>query len=125
MLRIISGIIILIVLAISWWYKNSISTTTGQLQDVISPNAKLSYTQHAKCRMQCRNITEYEIREVLKEGVLNLKKSDLNDKPCPTYAIEDRVQDGTRLRIVFGKCNNQIKVITCIDLDQNFDCDCN
>lgn len=97
--------------------------STGS-QSVIAPDAPLHYTKHARCRMQCRDITEAEIREVLQEGHINYQKSDLQDRPCPTYAIEDQVADGQNLRIVFGLCGREVKVITCIDLEQDHDCAC-
>jgi hypothetical protein len=93
-------------------------------QKVISTTAKLEYTRHALCRMECRGVTEEEIREVLREGKINYQKSDPKDKPCPTYAIEDRVADGQLLRIVFATCAQKVKVVTCIDLEQEFECDC-
>lgn len=93
-------------------------------QSLIPTNTILSYTKHAKCRMACRGITEEEIREVLAKGKINNQKSDKNDQPCPTIAIESRVKDGQMLRIVFGICGNDTKVITCIDLEQKYDCDC-
>ncbi|WP_129020891.1 DUF4258 domain-containing protein [Edaphocola flava] len=93
-------------------------------QTVIAPDAPLQYTKHARCRMDCRGISEAEVREVLREGHINYQKSDLNDKPCPTYAIEDRVAEGQDLRIVFGICDQSVKVITCIDLSEEHDCAC-
>jgi hypothetical protein len=93
-------------------------------QTIILPNASLYYTEHAKCRMDCRHITEYEIREVLQRGIVNGLKSNPDDQPCPTYAIEARTDEGQRLRIVFAKCTGEVKVITCIDLDHDFECDC-
>ena len=94
-------------------------------QSVIDPNASLIYTRHARCRMDCRHISEEDIREVLREGHINEAKSQQNETPCPTYAIEeDRHKDGVRLRIVFAKCDHETKVVTCIDRDHEFDCDC-
>ncbi|HTO14811.1 MAG TPA: DUF4258 domain-containing protein [Edaphocola sp.] len=121
--KVVTAIVIIILLLFSWWRNNDLSTD-GQKQDVIAENVALTYTKHARCRMDCRNISEEEIREVLREGIINQKKSNNNQKPCPTYAIEDRVKDGTKLRIVFAKCPDQIKVITCIDLENEFECDC-
>ena len=83
------------------------------------------YTRHARCRMECRHISEADIREVLRDGHINEAKSQQNQSPCPTYAIEDnRSSDGVRLRIVFAKCDNEVKVVTCIDRDDEFSCDC-
>lgn len=94
-------------------------------QSVIDPNTSLLYTRHARCRMDCRHISEDDIREVLREGHINEAKSQQNESPCPTYAIEeDRHKDGVRLRIVFAKCDHETKVVTCIDRDHEYECDC-
>jgi hypothetical protein len=99
--------------------------SVGEHQTVIDPDAHLIFTKHARCRMDCRHISEADIREVLREGHINEAKSQQNQTPCPTYAIEDnRNSDGIRLRIVFAKCENEVKVVTCIDRDDEFACDC-
>ncbi|RYD98628.1 MAG: DUF4258 domain-containing protein [Sphingobacteriales bacterium] len=122
--RAISVIIILLLLAGAWLFRNSNRLPGNGSQKIIPANAALSFTKHASCRMACRGITETAIREVLAEGSINSRKSDPDDSPCPTYAIEDRVKNGQLLRIVFGVCGQQVKVITCIDLEQEQDCDC-
>lgn len=85
---------------------------------------QLVYTKHARCRMQCRHIDETEIREILDEGNINTRKSDPTDKPCPTYAYEGYSHDNQHLRIVIARCNDVEKVVTCIDLDNEFQCNC-
>ena len=85
----------------------------------------LDYTQHARCRMACRNISEAEVAAILKEGTINYKKSDVNDKPCASYAVEGNTNDGQKVRIVFGACNGKTKVITCIDIGVEHECSCN
>lgn len=94
-------------------------------QTLIDPDTKLIYTHHARCRMSCRHISEADIREVLREGHINEAKSKQEPGRCPAYAIEDeRNSDHVRLRIVFAKCDNEVKVVTCIDRDDEFSCDC-
>ncbi len=94
-------------------------------QTLIDPDTKLIYTKHARCRMSCRHISEADIREVLREGHINEAKSKQEPGRCPAYAIEDeRNSDHIRLRIVFAKCENEVKVVTCIDRDDEFACDC-
>ena len=94
-------------------------------QAIIDPNTHLIYTRHARCRMDCRHISEDDIREVLREGHINEAKSKQESGKCPTYAIEeDRHKDGVRLRIVFAKCDHETKVVTCIDRDHEFECEC-
>jgi hypothetical protein len=99
--------------------------TSGDHQSIIDPNVNLIYTKHARCRMDCRHISEADIREVLREGHVNEAKSKQEPGKCPAYAIEDnRNSDGIRLRIVFAKCDHEVKVVTCIDRDDEFPCDC-
>lgn len=84
----------------------------------------LEYTEHAKCRMDCRHITQAEVREIMQNGKVNYRKSNVNATPCPTYAVEGTTSDNQRLRIVFAQCDYKTKVVTCIDLDNEWQCDC-
>lgn len=85
----------------------------------------IDYTAHAKCRMKCRKITQEEVKDIMQHGKINYNKSDLNDRPCPSYALEGYTEkDNQHVRIVFGQCNEKTKVITCIDLDNDFECHC-
>lgn len=84
----------------------------------------LEFTQHAKCRMDCRHITQAEVEEILQNGVINNRKSDMNARPCPTYAVEGNTSENQRLRIVFAQCDNKTKVVTCIDLGKEWECHC-
>jgi hypothetical protein len=84
----------------------------------------LDYTQHALCRMGCRNIDESEVKEILQEGSINWDKTELKDQPCPSFALEGTTQDGQEVRIVFAGCEDKTRVITAIDLDTEWKCDC-
>ena len=84
----------------------------------------LEYTAHAKCRMKCRNISQAEVEEIMKDGKINYSKSDVKDKPCPTYALEGFTSDNQRVRIVFAQCDLKTKVVTSIDLNTDWDCHC-
>jgi hypothetical protein len=92
---------------------------------VLNRRAKLIYTKHAICRMECRQVTRAEVAEILADGHINMEKSNPNSKPCPTYALEGYSHEGQHLRIVFAPCNEETKVITCIDLDKEWVCSCN
>jgi hypothetical protein len=86
----------------------------------------IEYTRHARCRMECRHITQKEVEDIMKNGMINYRKSDANDLPCPTYALEGYTsEDNQHVRIVFAQCNNKTKVVTCIDLDHDYPCACN
>lgn len=84
----------------------------------------IEYTAHAKCRMQCRRISQAEVEQIMKEGKINYAKSDVNDRPCPTYALEGITRDNQRVRIVFAQCDFKTKVVTSIDLDTEWECHC-
>lgn len=88
-----------------------------------SPDA-IHYTKHARCRMACRHITESEIKSVIKNGTINYKKSELQTDECKKrYAVEDIVNK-QRIRIIVAPCQNELTVITCIDLEKEWECEC-
>lgn len=84
----------------------------------------LEYTRHARCRMQCRSITQAEVEGVMKDGRINYRKSNVKANPCPLYAVEGYTADNQHVRVVFAQCNEKTKVVTCIDLDKEWQCDC-
>lgn len=84
----------------------------------------IEYTEHAKCRMQCRKISQAEVEEIMRDGKINYAKSDVNDRPCPTYALEGVTKDDQRVRIVFAQCDLKTKVVTSIDLNTDWECHC-
>ena len=95
-------------------------TVLGNLQ-----SKKLIYTKHARCRMGCRYISESEVKDMLKSGHINYRKSSLDSQPCPTYAVEGVTKDEQEVRIVFANCDDIAKVITTIDLGNKYECHCN
>lgn len=84
----------------------------------------IEYTEHAKCRMKCRHISQAEIEEIMQDGKINYNKTDVNARPCPAYAIEGVTKDNQFVRIVFGQCDLKTKVVTVIDLNTDWSCDC-
>lgn len=84
----------------------------------------IEYTQHAKCRMECRHINQAEVEQIMRDGKINYAKSAIKDKPCPTYALEGITKDNQRVRIVFAQCDFKTKVVTSIDLDTDWECHC-
>jgi hypothetical protein len=74
--------------------------------------------------MQCRHITQKEVQGIMQDGKVNYNKTDVNDRPCPTYAIEGVTDDRQHVRIVFAQCDENSKVVTVIDLDTKWQCDC-
>ena len=83
----------------------------------------LEYSQHAKCRMQCRKISQAEVEEIMRDGKINYTKSDLQNARCPRYAVEGLTNDNQRVRIVYAQCNESTTVVTVIDLETDFKCE--
>lgn len=84
----------------------------------------LEYSKHAKCRMDCRHISQTEVEEIMRDGKINYNKSDLKNARCPRYAVEGNTKDDQQVRIVFAQCNESTTVVTVIDLDTEFACNC-
>lgn len=84
----------------------------------------LEYSKHARCRMDCREITEAEITGIRKSGRVNLAKSDLDNDRCPRWALEGNSADGQELRIIFAQCVSEMVVVTAIDLGEEHACAC-
>ncbi len=100
-----------------------VSTSVGDWR-----HHKIIYTKHARCRMECRDISENEVEFVLANGIINEAKSNEGDQEsegqCTTYALEANTNDGQHVRIVFGACDKITKVITAIDLGVEHQCNC-
>ncbi len=127
-IRAKQGPITLIVLAILLvlyfiFGRNNANTRIDKREKAFRHN-EIKLTTHARCRMDCRNINETEVKDILENGSINYRKSDLKDKPCPTYALEGITKDNQRVRVVVGDCNNEAVIITVIDLDHEFECHC-
>ncbi len=85
---------------------------------------KLTFTRHARCRMACRQIDADEVEEIMQNGAINFNKSNRRASPCPVFALQGRTAGGERLRVIFSQCSGETKVITCYNLDEEFECHC-
>lgn len=84
----------------------------------------LIYSKHARCRMACRHIDESEVKEILAAGQVNTKKMEESRRE-KAYPLEGETHDKQHVRIVFApKGNDTVEVVTCIDLDTEWPCDC-
>ncbi|MEJ7611931.1 MAG: DUF4258 domain-containing protein [Ferruginibacter sp.] len=86
-------------------------------------NKTVVYSKHALCRMDCRHIDETEVKEILKEGTVNFNRIEETNKGV-TYPVEGTTHDGQHVRIVFAPNENKLTVITVIDLEKEWSCDC-
>lgn len=85
-------------------------------------NGTLFFTKHAKCRMQCRKISQAEVKDILENGTVNYNKSELANEQHPKYAVEGMTKDRQHVRIIFAPKQKHISVVTVIDLDKEWPC---
>lgn len=86
--------------------------------------SEIIYSKHARCRMDCRHIDESEVKEILEKGQLNSSKIETSNKGT-SYPLEGTTHDGQKVRIVFApKEDGKMVVVTVIDLEKEFECDC-
>ena len=103
----------------------TVGDATKQPRGLNRNPSHINYSKHAKCRMACRHIDEIEIDDMLKNGTINYKKSELQGEDCrKKYAVEGYSKDKQHLRLIFAPCGDEMTVVTCIDLDQEWTCDC-
>lgn len=105
-------------------FKNetNVNTTIEKLDRTAT---NLFYTKHARCRMKCRHITQEEIRDILVNGTINYNKSNLQDARGATYAVEGSTNDRQHVRIIFAPKQQHLTVVTVIDLEVEYQCNCN
>ena len=103
--------------------ERNVSTESGDWR-----HHKIIYTKHARCRMECREISEEEVEYVLANGIINESNSQEENEEaeghCTTYALEANTKDGQHVRVVYGACDKITKVITAIDLGKEHPCNC-
>jgi hypothetical protein len=77
------------------------------------------YTGHAQQRLQEREVTRQEVKQVLKNG-FHEKKKDTFDEIYNewNYAIKGKTLDKKNLRIVLSFDKKNMLIITVIDLDK-------
>ena len=74
--------------------------------------------------MDCRHIDESEVKEILQTGTINTEKIEQSNKGT-SYPLEGITHDKQRVRIVFAPHKDEMVVVTVIDLDKEWQCDCN
>ncbi len=144
MLKKYSPYILLLAGAILLWYikkhqrgNNAVRPTVEKIEPVKNENTadknssepidrtpeKIIYTKHARCRMECRHIDESEVLEILDEGVINYNKIEKSNKG-KSYPLEGITHDKQHVRIVFAPKQENLVVVTVIDLDKDWYCNC-
>ena len=104
----------------------TITTSETKEQRGLNRNpSHINYSKHAKCRMDCRHIDENEVKDMIANGTINYKKSDLQKDDChKRYAVEGYSKDKQHLRIIIVPCADEVTIVTCIDIGAEWECHC-
>lgn len=125
--------LVLLFIVAAWLKNRNQNTESNQVQTPIQKDKRglnrnphqINYSKHARCRMDCRRVSESEVEELLQNGKINYKKSDLQGETCrKKYAVEGVSRDKQKLRIIFSPCADEVTVVTVIDLDTEWECTC-
>ncbi len=107
--------------------KKSTADSRNHLDTFRDPEAEYFFTKHARCRMECRHITQKEVKEIVRNAEVNYRKSDLKAAEGPRYALEGYTsRDRQHVRIIVAPKQRHLSIVTVIDLDTEWNCpDCN
>lgn len=116
-----------------YWVKNNQrgETTNVKNNDNITIDAfpfsrdtsNLIYSKHARCRMGCRQIDDFEVKEILLTGKLDESRIQESNQGV-TYPLEGLTRDKQYVRVVFAPKKKETVVVTVIDLETEWPCDC-
>lgn len=103
--------------------KKSTEDNRSNLDVFRDPESKYFFTKHARCRMECRKITQKEVKEIVRKADVNYNKSELDAAQGPKYAVEGYTsKDRQHLRVIVAPKQRHLSIVTVIDLDKDWEC---
>lgn len=85
------------------------------------------YSEMARCRMDCKQITQAEVEEILRNGEVNFSESDSRGTAVPSYAVEGRTSTNKNLRVIVTiyERDSVAEITTAVNMDGSRDtCAC-
>lgn len=96
------------------------SSVADTFRDV---DATYFFTKHARCRMECRHITQKEVKEIVQQASINFAKSEPDAPHGAKYALEGYTsKDQQHVRIIVAPKKRHLTIVTVIDLDEDWTC---
>lgn len=84
-------------------------------------STQLTFSDLAACKMSCLSLNESNIRQVLKEGNVNIKRSEIA-LPEKTFVVESG--DSRRINVIVIPKGYTLFVVTVNQMDSKFTCTC-
>ncbi len=120
----LANCVIIIFTFLQLHFLNGCINNNSDAQALYRNTSHIILTKHARCRMDCRHINEDELKEIIRTGAVNDAKSRVGSKGDQTYALEGYDNEHQHLRVVVAPESDGLVVITCIDLENNWPCNC-
>jgi len=79
--------------------------------------SKITYADQVKCLMDCKNISESGMTELIRSGDVNFQESDTRKTP-PSYMIDGTLAENKKIRIIISTVDS-ISKIHSIDLEKD------
>ncbi|MEO8415973.1 MAG: DUF4258 domain-containing protein [Ginsengibacter sp.] len=117
-------ILLLLALLAIWYLRNNNYNASFANEHLFRDIHHLVVTKHAHCRMDCRHISTGEIKEIIQGGNVNYAKSGRGSKGDATYALEGYTHEHQHIRVIVAPEHDGLVVVTCIDLDKEWPCNC-
>lgn len=133
--RFLPYIVLLAAVLLFWFVKTNqrhvfpkheddhISVTVNNDEVFDRHTKNIIYSKHALCRMDCRHIDKSEVMEILENGKINYNKIE-EDERGKTYPLEGVTHDRQHVRIVVAPKQDELVIVTVIDLEKDWYCDC-
>jgi hypothetical protein len=103
--------------------KKSTEDNRSNLDVFRDPESEYFFTNHARCRMECRKITQKEVKEIVRKADVNYNKSELDAAQGPKYAVEGYTsKDRQHIRVIVAPKQRHLSIVTVIDLDKDWEC---
>lgn len=84
-------------------------------------STQLTFSDLATCKMTCLSLNEKDIRNVLKHGNVNVKRSDISSSE-KKFAVES--DNHGRFRVIVAPNGNALFIITVNEISKTIDCTC-
>ena len=76
------------------------------------------------CQLNCLDLSEEIIKELLINGDVNFSESQVHDAKCPVYAIDGSDYPGGKLRVFFEQCDSITVLASALYLNNPHNCGC-
>ncbi|HEU5167051.1 MAG TPA: hypothetical protein VFU29_15980 [Chitinophagaceae bacterium] len=86
--------------------------------------SRIEYAKFALCRMDCHHINANIIMGILRNGEVNLARSDLHKRPCPIFTIGGLTKQKMIIILIIQQCGTVAKILDCYDANGTVGCNC-